>query len=138
MKKLTNENGDVFGPFTSVEGHEHGYVCDGCLFPSSVTGTCTIAMWEGSLPVAPMQPPTIPDSVPMAEARKVMRKAGVLEQIRSLVQAAGPDAEDDFEYQTRIRRHHPLVLAAISHGILTAEKTDELFIEAAKLADQSL
>lgn len=82
--------------------------------------------------------PAVPDSVPMAEARKVMRKAGVLEPIRSLVRAAGADAEDDFEYQPRIRRQHPLVLAAIARGILTAEKADELFIDAAKLAGQAL
>ena len=83
-------------------------------------------------------PPTVPDSVPMAEARKIMRKAGVLEPVRALVAAAGPDAADDFEYQPRIRRKHPLVLGAIARGIMTAQQADELFIQAAKLAGQTL
>ena len=82
--------------------------------------------------------PQVPDSVPMAEARKVLRAAGLLDAIRALVKAAGPDAEDDFEYQPRIRRNHPLVLAAIARGIMTAERADELFIEAEKKARQAL
>lgn len=53
MKKLTNENGDVFGPFNFIEEHEHGYLCDGCLFPFSVTGNCSTSDWVGPLPSLP-------------------------------------------------------------------------------------
>ena len=138
MKKLTTKDGQVFGPYTSVEILTDRFVCDGSELPKAVIGECVVSDWVGDLPVAPPPAVIVPDSVPMAEARKVMRKAGVLEPIRSLVRAAGADAEDDFEYQPRIRRQHQLVLAAIARGILTAEKADELFIEAAKLAGQAL
>jgi len=38
---LTNQEGFVFGPFTTVEQISNGYLCDGDVYQTSVTGTVT-------------------------------------------------------------------------------------------------
>jgi len=38
---LTNQDGFVFGPFTTVEQISNGYLCDGDVYQTSVIGTVT-------------------------------------------------------------------------------------------------
>lgn len=38
---LTNQDGFVFGPFTTVEQISNGYLCDDTIYQTSVTGTVT-------------------------------------------------------------------------------------------------
>lgn len=40
---LTNENGNIFGPFTSVEAIDSGYLCDEIIYQTTVTGEVTLS-----------------------------------------------------------------------------------------------
>lgn len=40
---LTNEAGNIFGPFTSVETIDGGYLCDETIFYTTVTGEVTLS-----------------------------------------------------------------------------------------------
>jgi hypothetical protein len=40
---LTNEAGYVFGPFTSVEAIDGGYLCDECIYQTTVTGVVKLS-----------------------------------------------------------------------------------------------
>lgn len=40
---LTNETGDIFGPFTSVEAIDGGYLCDDCIYQTTVTGPVVLS-----------------------------------------------------------------------------------------------
>lgn len=40
---LTNETGNIFGPFTSVEAIDSGYLCDEIIYQTTVTGEVTLS-----------------------------------------------------------------------------------------------
>lgn len=50
MKKLTNANNDVFGPFENIKKIGNGYLCDGVEYQFSVIGECSVSDWSGDIP----------------------------------------------------------------------------------------
>ncbi len=86
-------------------------------------------------------PPVVPDTAPMAAARKALRAAGIKDaQVKGIINGSAMTAEQkedaliDWEYQPVIRRHSPLVAAFGPALGLTEAQIDILFITAAAIA----
>lgn len=99
-------------------------------------------LWDGQAFTKPPAPArAVPQSVPMAAARTVMRRRGITAQmvIEAINASPDPDERDEaliaFEFRTEVRRHSPLVLALAPALNLDEATLDDMFIEADELDD---
>ena len=91
-----------------------------------------IAAWAPPPPESPVL--SVPATISAFQARAVLRRAGLLEQVEAAVAAhPDPEARDAWEYAIEVRRASPLV-AALAVGLgLTDEQVDELFRQGAEI-----
>ncbi len=74
-----------------------------------------------------------PVSVTMAQARKALHRAGLLDKVSAGIKAMPKEAQIDWEFATRVHRDSSLV-AAVGAGIgLEAADLDALFVAAVAL-----
>lgn len=76
--------------------------------------------------------------VSMKSALKVLERHGYLMIIESIIAKAGKEAEIDFKYSQVCHRNNPLVMTAIDMGVFTAEKVDEMFLEAVDIDNTTM
>ena len=92
---------------------------------------------EIALRKAQAERPQVPQSVPMAQARKALSNAGLYASTNALLASLpGPQGENariDWEFQLEVRRDSPLLLALASQLGLADSALDELFIAASKI-----
>lgn len=77
-------------------------------------------------------PPSEP-VVTMAQARRALRRAGLLEKVQRAVETLGGEVLDAWEYENRVRRSSPLLAVLIADVGLTDSDVDELFALAASI-----
>jgi hypothetical protein len=137
MKKLTNENSDIFGPFNSVETFDDRYVCDGCELQKTVVGECVVDDWAGPLPTPPAPQQIVPSVITMRQARLALLSQGLLTSVEtaldSLPEPQRTAAKITWEYSGEVQRHNGFVLSLAPALGLSESETDTLFIYGATL-----
>lgn len=126
-------NGQVLGPFKSVETTPIGLTCDDVFLPFKVIGEYTISL-DDSLAPKPVVSLPVPTSIPMLNARIILSRMGLLaavnEYIASMQGQDGIDARIIWEFALTIRRDHPLVKMLATLLNKTEVEIDQLFIAA--------
>lgn len=84
------------------------------------------------LPYVP-QPPTIPNSVSMRQARLALLGSGLLDAVELAIQSAGPAAKIEWEYAQEVQRSAGLVPAMAAALGMTDAQIDALFLQASAL-----
>jgi hypothetical protein len=69
----------------------------------------------------------VPESVTPLQARKALRSAGLLPQVQEAMDAAGDEAQDEWEYALEVRRDNPLLISVATDLGLDSEGIDDLF-----------
>lgn len=79
---------------------------------------------------------SVPDSVPMLDARLTLIASGKMAAVRAHLNALtgveGEQAREYFEFALTMKRHHPLVVG-IPASVMTEAEKDALFIQAGAL-----
>lgn len=79
---------------------------------------------------------SVPDSVPMLDARLTLIASGKMAAVRAHLNAMtgveGEQAREYFEFALTMKRHHPLVVG-IPASVMTEAEKDALFIQAGAL-----
>lgn len=79
MKKiLTDLNGGIFGPFTTIEQVDNGYICDGASYQTIVTGEVTVSEVADDYTIPQ------PDPVPTPIVKKELTLEDLQAQIDAL------------------------------------------------------
>jgi len=88
----------------------------------------------GEFSPPPFPSPEVPQSLSPVQARLVMNRRGLREQVEALIQQSGnQDIKDYWEYSMSIERNHPILLDLAAQLEITSEELDEMFIEGAIL-----
>lgn len=95
-------------------------------------------LWDGeTLTPPPQEPAPVPAAVTMRQARLVLLGAGLLDDIDAAINGLpSPQKEAariEWEYSQEVQRHNGFVSVLAPALGLTAEQTDALFVQAAKL-----
>lgn len=95
-------------------------------------------LWDGQVfTPAPPAPTPVPTAVTMRQARLALLGAGLLDDIDAAINALpSPQKEAariEWEYSQEVQRHNGFVSVLAPALGLTAEQTDALFVQAAKL-----
>ena len=95
-------------------------------------------VWDGDGWVTPPPaPPSVPASVTMRQARRVLRLHGLMDAVQpaidSLPEPDRTDAQIDWDCSATVERHRGFVLVIAQALGITDEQLDALFIEAATL-----
>jgi hypothetical protein len=75
----------------------------------------------------------VPPAVSPLQARRALRREGLLDAVLALVAASEPDARDAWEYAVEFRRDDPLLRALAGQLGLTEADIDNLFRTAAAI-----
>lgn len=67
------------------------------------------------------------------QARLMLKRAGLLNGIKAVINGLDEEAQIEWEYATTFKRTHPLLLAVAAQAGLTAEQLDTMFRDAAGL-----
>jgi hypothetical protein len=89
----------------------------------------------GELIIASYEPPAPPPvtQITMRQARLELYRRNLLDQVQTLIEASGGEAQIEWDYATLVYRDSPLV-TALSEGLnLTISQVDQMFEDAAKL-----
>jgi hypothetical protein len=83
------------------------------------------------------KPPTVPEFVTMRQARLILFRVGMLEDVEAALEALpSPQKEAariEWDYSSEVERHRGLVAALGESLGLTEPQLDDLFIKAAEL-----
>lgn len=95
-------------------------------------------LWDGNVFTPAPPPPTpVPAAVTMRQARLALLGVGLLDDIDAAINALpSPQKEAariEWEYSQEVQRHNGFVSVLAPALGLTAEQTDALFVQAAKL-----
>lgn len=77
--------------------------------------------------IADTHAPDVPQSITPIQFRRILRRKGLFDAVKELLQAAGEDAMDEFEYATEIRRDDPLLLGMAEQLMLNPIAVDDMF-----------
>jgi hypothetical protein len=83
-----------------------------------------------SPPTAP-SPPPVPESVTPLQARKALRKAGLLSTVNTFIATQSDEVQEAWEYCIAVYRNDPLIKSLQTELNLTDEQLDDLFRSAA-------
>lgn len=78
-------------------------------------------------------PARVPAAVTPLQARKALRRAGLLVTVTSAVQAAGEEAQEEWDYAVEVRRDNARLVAIAAAAGMTEADIDDLFRLAATL-----
>ena len=110
-------------------GALHGY--------RSPSGTPSEALAAEEITYALAHPPAFPNPVPevirSAALRYVLNAMGLRAAVEAAVAASDQNAKDAWEFETNIRRDHPLVTGLSAALGLTSAQVDDIFRAAAVL-----
>ncbi|MGG5810950.1 hypothetical protein [Falsiroseomonas sp. CW058] len=76
----------------------------------------------------------VPDSVTNFQARAMLLRIGLLDEVTAAISAAGGEAWQAWEYANVVSRHGALTTAIAARFDLTEEQIDALFLEASEIA----
>ncbi|HYD79850.1 MAG TPA: hypothetical protein VEC06_08575 [Paucimonas sp.] len=143
MSVLILENGEVIGPFKTIEPLEDRLRCDGVDYPFTVIGEYTIDENDGLAPVE-ARPPIVPLIVPSRKAFKIMKRTEYspglswYDHIIATIEAIPDpqqreDAMTDFMKSLYFERYSVQTLSIGALAGLSIAQLDWFFIEADKL-----
>ncbi len=75
----------------------------------------------------------VPQMVEMRQARIALHRAGLLDDIETLIKTLDKEAQLEWEFALTVQRNHPLISIIKQVKGLTDEQIDDMFIEASKL-----
>jgi hypothetical protein len=84
-----------------------------------------------SAPSPPPGPPPVPESVTPLQARKALRKAGLLSTVNTFIATQSDEVQETWEYCIAVYRNDPLIKSLQTELNLTDEQLDDLFRSAA-------
>lgn len=135
MKNFTEYEVAGVGIVTAHEGpHYIVKMLDGrvCAFRSN-SGTPAEADAAADIATPAPELVAVPISVRSAALRYVLNGAGLRSAVETDIAKSDQNAKDAWEFETTIRRDHPLVSALGDALGLTSAQIDALFISAAQL-----
>jgi hypothetical protein len=84
--------------------------------------------------VVPLPPPQVPDQIQMWQARAILSRAGLLEQVNQAVKAAAnPEIEIAWEHAPNVVRRSSFVSEMAASLGFSEAQIDSLFIEGSKI-----
>ena len=94
--------------------------------------------WINPPPPAPVEPeppapPPVPESVTPLQARKALRKAGLLNTVNDFIVTQSDEVQETWEYCIAVYRNDPLIKALQTELNLTDEQLDDLFRSGAEI-----
>jgi hypothetical protein len=84
-------------------------------------------------PPIPPPPPSVPESVTPLQARKALRKAGLLNTVNDFIATQSDEVQEAWEYCISVYRNDPLITSLQVELNLTNEQLDDLFRSAAEI-----
>ena len=84
-------------------------------------------------PPQPPAPPSVPESVTPLQARRALRKAGLLTSINTFIATQSDEVQEAWEYCVSVHRNDPLIKSLQTELNLTDEQLDDLFRSAADM-----
>jgi hypothetical protein len=84
-------------------------------------------------PPEPPAPPPVPESVTPLQARKALRKAGLLNTVNDFISTQSDEVQEAWEYCISVYRNDPLITSLQVELNLTNEQLDDLFRSAAEI-----
>jgi hypothetical protein len=84
-------------------------------------------------PPEPPAPPPVPESVTPLQARRALRKAGLLNTVNDFIATQSDEVQEAWEYCISVYRNDPLIVALQAELGLTDEQLDDLFRSAAEI-----
>lgn len=136
---LVDTTGIVAASAATITALDNGmFDCEGVLYPPDLQLLDLDPPHSGAwsyidgafVPIQLAEPnatPTIPDKVTMRQARLALHSFGLLDQIKSFIAAASPEAQIEWEYATDVERSNPLVALVQTNAGLSDQDIDNLF-----------
>jgi hypothetical protein len=84
-------------------------------------------------PPEPPAPPLVPESVTPLQARRALRKAGLLSTVNDFIATQPDEVQEAWEYCISVYRNDPLITSLQAELNLTDEQLDDLFRSAAEI-----
>jgi len=84
-------------------------------------------------PPIPPLPPPVPESITPLQARKTLRKAGLLTTVNAFIATQSDEVQEAWEYAIGIYRNDPLITSLQVELNLTNEQLDDLFRSAVEI-----
>jgi len=133
---ITEKSGNI-GVFNSVIELQDRLVCDNIELPYNVIGNYEISEDNTLLPPPPVIK-IVPESIAMWQARDIMIKHGILDDVINFINSIPEPierkrAQSKFEFSNTVRRDDSLLNFVATQAGYTKDQIDDWFIEGEKL-----